>query len=347
VKAMKTTLQATPIVPKVTMEKPALPTVWLDTSIGIKLTKIKRGEKLQDIEVQRGTRLHKLIYDLVRAEKLLCPNGDMEEEYVAKRLDDDVHSMFVELSLGVSFRHRLGIFDNHVFKAMEAYVKNSPTIHIPSSTYFHSDPIRELEELRDQRFIVSVSPLKSPQILSNRARSKSAVACGWEKFRQELVQKGRTYEEQLEVEHRGHWGGMAENVRRFEASMLSGTYDFDAFMAAQGPFLYRRVWKEMGGQPLDWLGVQTFLYSPHFIELPIPFVSSSLIADLVTGNEPIKESDSMDVELLSIGLPAAHYVVTDKRMALRIKQRRLDVRCGTEVYSMSTLDGLFAHLEKL
>jgi hypothetical protein len=336
-----------PIIPQITLEKPRLPTIWLDTSVGINLTKIKRGERLQDIEVLRGTRLHKLLYDLVRAEKLLCPNGDMEEEYVAERLDDEVHSMFVELSLGISFRHRLGIFDQHVFKAMDAYVKNSPTVHIPSSTYFHGDPIRELERLRDQRFIVSVGPLKIPRILRNRARSKSAIARSWEAFRQEFVQKGRTYEEQLAVEHGGQWGGMVENVRRFETSVLSGTHDFDAFMAAQGPLLYRKVWREMGGQPPDWPGVQMFFNSPHFIELPIPFVSSSLIADLITGNEPIKESDSMDVELLSIALPAAHYVVTDKRMMLRIKQRGLDARCGTQVYSMSTLEGLLAQLEGL
>ena len=55
----------------------------------------------------------------------------------------------------------------------------------------------------------------------------------------------------------------------------------------------------------------------------------------------------MDVQLLSVALPASHYVVTDHRMELRIKRRGLDVRSGTEVFSMSTQDGLFAHLEKL
>ena len=53
------------------------------------------------------------------------------------------------------------------------------------------------------------------------------------------------------------------------------------------------------------------------------------------------------VQLLSVALPASHFIVTDHRMELRIKRRGLDVRCGTDVYSMSTLDGLFAQLEKL
>ncbi len=60
----------------VTLEKPALPTLWLDTSVVIKLTKIKRGEALQPIEVERGTRLQKFVFDLVGAGKLLCPESD-------------------------------------------------------------------------------------------------------------------------------------------------------------------------------------------------------------------------------------------------------------------------------
>src|SRR5438445_6496525 len=116
--------------PIVNFEKPALPTLWIDTSVVIKLTKIKRGEALQEIEVQRGARLHELVFELVRGGKLLCPESDQEEEYVAQRLDDAVHSMFASLSLGVSLAHRQGIFDQHVFKGMEAYAKNSDTIYL-------------------------------------------------------------------------------------------------------------------------------------------------------------------------------------------------------------------------
>lgn len=40
--------------PKVICEKPKLPTLWLDTSVIIKLTKVERGEKLQQIEASQG-----------------------------------------------------------------------------------------------------------------------------------------------------------------------------------------------------------------------------------------------------------------------------------------------------
>ena len=40
-------------------------------------------------------------------------------------------------------------------------------------------------------------------------------------------------------------------------------------------------------------------------------------------------------------------VLADRRMELRIKQLGLDRKCGTSVYSMSTIEGLFAELERL
>jgi hypothetical protein len=55
----------------------------------------------------------------------------------------------------------------------------------------------------------------------------------------------------------------------------------------------------------------------------------------------------MDVGLLSIAIPACHFVVTDKRQCDRIKRRGIDKEWGTEVYSMSDIEGLFERLEKL
>jgi len=145
----------------------------------------------------------------------LCPQSDQEEEYAGTRLDDDVQSMFASLSLGISFAHRQGIFDKHVFKGMEAYSKKSETIDLPSSTYFHGDPVRRLEEARRERFIVSLGPSKSPEILSRIANAKASVRYQWEQLRQELVAKRHPYENQLETEQRGYWQGMEENIRKF------------------------------------------------------------------------------------------------------------------------------------
>src|SRR5260370_814812 len=186
-----------PATPTVNLQKPALPTLWVDTSVVIKITKVERGEALQDVEVKRCKRLRDLVRGLVHDGKRLCPESDQEEEYVAQRLDDDVHGMFASLSLGISMAHRLGIQDSHTFRGMKAYAKGSATIELPSSTYFHGDPVRELEEVRKGRFFVSLGLTKSPEILRRRAEAKADVGRKWEDLLQKLVAARPTSEKQL------------------------------------------------------------------------------------------------------------------------------------------------------
>lgn len=54
--------------------------LWLDTSVGIMLAKLEKGEKLQEIEQQRGARLKATLKKLVLGGKLICPEGDQGEE---------------------------------------------------------------------------------------------------------------------------------------------------------------------------------------------------------------------------------------------------------------------------
>src|SRR5215469_301636 len=333
--------------PTVTIEKPAIPTLWLDTSVVIKLTKIKRGEALQAVEVARGKKLLELIFRLVGDGELLCPQSDQEEEYAGERLDKDVHGMFSQLSHGISLIHRQGILDDHIFKGMESYIKGSDTIHLPCSSYFHQDPVRQLAQARDRRFIISVGPLKSPEILERRAKAKEEIGLRWEELRKEYVAKGQTFEQQVELEKHGHLDGLLELLRKFQASMLAGKYDFWDFMGAEGPLLYRRAWDDLGGQPQGLQGVDRFFRSSYFSELPIPFIGCQLGAELLTGNEPIASGDPMDVNLLAVALPAAHYAVTDRRMELRIKKLGLDKKYQVQVFSMSGIDGLFVELQNL
>jgi transposase len=80
---------------------------------------------------------------------------------------------------------------------------------------------------------------------------------------------------------------------------------------------------------------------------PIARIHAQIGADLLTGNQPILSGDMMDVELLSVAVPVSHFVLTDKKMADRIKCLGIDKEWKTEVFSMSEVDGLFERLEAL
>lgn len=333
--------------PKVVCEKPKLPALWLDTSVIIKLTKVERGEKLQPVEVDRLTRLRTLVQELVPAGKLIFPQSDQEEEYVAKRLDPEIHRDFLGLSLGINMKHRQGIFDWQAQLGMEAYVKGADTITIGVDAFFHGDPVEELEQARQQRIVIGGHPIRLPEILARRDAANVKVLEIWEQLRQEFVAKKRTYEEQLEPERCGYADAMAYKVEEWEKKLTTGVPDFWAFMDVEGFLMFRVVWKDLGGKPDGLEGLHKYFCSDYHNSLPTPKIGNQLGADLLTGNALIQSGDVMDVGLLSVAIPACHYVVTDRRQCERIKRRGIDKEWETEVYSMSDIDDLFQQLEKL
>ncbi len=335
-------------VPKVASEKPAVPTLWLDTSVVIKLTKIARGEALQPIEVERLTHLKELVQELGGNGRLLCPEADQEEEYVAERLDKEVHGDFMVLSLGIGLRHRQGVFDYQAQLGMKAYVQQADTIKVPLDAYFHSDPVEELEVARKRSLVIGASLFKNSEILVRRTVAKAEVHKMWEGLRQEFIAEKRTYEQQLKEEQRGYADALAQKVKEFEQKIRSGIApDFWEFMGVQGFLMFKIYWRELGGKPPGLEGVHKYFCSSYFNNMPVARIREQLGADLLTGNQPILPGDMMDVELLSVAVPVSHFVLTDKKMSDRIKRRGINTDWGTEVYSMSEIDGLFERLEAL
>lgn len=333
--------------PKVTCEKPDLPALWLDTSVIIKLKKVERGEKLRQIEIDRLVRLRALVEELVPAGKLILPQSDQEEEYAAKRLDSEIHRDFVGLSLGVRMKHRQAIFDWQAQLGMEAYANGADTITVGIDAFFYSNPVEELEQARQRGILFGTNPIRSPETLARRDAARDEAFGAWEHLRREFTTMKRSYVEQLETEQRGYADAMAYKVDQWEKKLATGVPDFSAFMDVQGFLMFRSIWNDFGGKPDGLEGLHQYFCSNYHNNLPTPRIMNQLGADLLTGNAVIQPGDVMDVGLLSIAIPACHYVVADKRQCERIKRRGIDEAWGTKIYAMSNIDDLFQQLQKL
>lgn len=76
-------------------------------------------------------------------------------------------------------------------------------------------------------------------------------------------------------------------------------------------------------------------------------VGAGFQANMAGSSRTSFPSDPMDVDLLSVALPVSDFVLTDRRMELRVKKLELDKKCSVKIYSMSSIDDLFAALEQL
>src|ERR1700722_12871245 len=188
-------------IPKVIAEKPKLPTLWVDTAIGIKLAKVQEGEAILEIEKRRMVKLKELVVKLARACKLLCPEGDQEFEYWNTRLDQNISKELATLSRGIRMRPHQAVHDSQVFAAMGAHVRGEGELQLPAEIYFHNEPVSELRRISQQKVFVSVSGLPK-MLLQMNDETRKGMYTHSEKLRCENNAKGRTYPEQFALEQR-------------------------------------------------------------------------------------------------------------------------------------------------
>jgi hypothetical protein len=289
-----------------------------------------------------------IVVKLIQEGKLLCPEADQREEYEGRLLDKATTRIFDELSGGIQLRHRQEVTFTHTALAMKAFVEQAETFTIPVDTYFDQDPVRELARLRQEAFRVGVRLQSSAELLQ---REKTTKTEGWdelEKQRQQLVTQRQTYKGQLAVEQDGQAEATLEMVRRFNTRVQQGSLGFWESMEIENYLIYQRRWETTGGKPSGLEGLCNFFRSAYYRNLPAAKIASQLYADILTAKQqPVKPSDSMDIRLLSVAIPVAHYVFTDKNMESRIKDRKIDQEWGTRVFSVRTVKDLLTQLENL
>lgn len=239
-----------------------------------------------------------------------------------------------------------GVHDVQTFRAMRAYVSGDLQLELPAEIYFSQDPVRELRRVTAQSIFVSVHGLP-PMLLGMNNETRRDMRTHCESLRQKNVAKGRTYDEQFALEQRSFINSMADFARSFSKKVLSGKFEFWEYFALDGYERYFQEWHRLTGKLSDWEGLGGFFTSETFYQLPIVRISSQLYAKLVTDSRPIEPGDSMDVKHLSMAIPMAHFVLTDRKMANRIIGLGIDREWNAKVFCESTVEDLFAEFEKI
>jgi len=138
--------------------------------------------------------------------------------------------------------------------------------------------------------------------------------------------------------------GVERTWRTFLVNAVGRKLDFENGLAAQGVSQYLSWWGDLGGDPRRMF---EFMLSDFVTSLPLIRIKAQLFAKMVTSNDTVQSGDVGDARLLSTAIPLVHFVLTDKRIERRIKELGIDRDWNTRVFSMSTIDGLFADLEGL
>jgi hypothetical protein len=329
---------------RVQVERPQTPTIWIDTSIVIKLWKIGRGENIPQQDVKRVRRLAEVVGQKVRERKLLCLETHQRTEFPG-RAELDILKEFRGLTFGVDLRSELTVREFQTEVAMRAFLAGEREVRLPLRVFFDGAPEAQIEQVVRSGWLITALMPTAEELVAHRAEKKTELRGGLEALRKKLVAEGVTYEAQLEAERSGLLKAGIALFDRWVEALSSGeqpsVWDMLGSTALASPM---RAWQELGGPP-RLLG--RFLTSRYLHALPLPKIETQLFARLVTGNEVIQSGDEGDVGHLSLVLPVARFVVTDKAMERRVKELGLDREWGAEVYSLSSSEALLARLEGL
>ena len=332
---------------KITIEKSAIPILWLDTAVLIKMAKQRTGEQIGEPDASRVATLYETIYRLTRQQRLLCPAGDQREEYeLGDRLVEAIQDLQDQLSLGIEFQHRQGVEDAQIPKAIRDYIEGVQAIQLSYRDGFLEDPVPEAQRLGD--FYIVVPRASSREMIDRRRATGKVVRVEWEKLRAQNVADKVPFEMQREREYAGALEGHVHHLRRLAQRQAAGQDPTpDEFLAAQIIGTYLAVWKRRGGQPPELEGLEQFFRSPQFRDLPAQELQANVLAKLLTSPNPIQSGDSMDVQMLSTVLPFCDLIVTDQKMKTILCDLGADRRYQVQIFALRDYDALMQALSEV
>jgi hypothetical protein len=326
----------------VAVQRPALPLLWLDTSILIGASRRERGAA-KGIDPRVGD-LIDAVQEKLGAGKLLCLESDQVSEVEGHPSAEEIRLALRRLTWGVRALTAPEVEGEQVFRAMRAYLKGSAHIALPWSSFLELDPgVRSAAVQKDGWFITASHDMPDDERQEAR-RAKLAKLSDLEELRQKNMAAGRRFSEQLEIEQRGTWDTLVSLHGRFLAEYYSPNPDWLRISAGSPLLDALEQWRSLGGIPSD---LPKFFASEHFLSLPHNHIRDRLLAEILTAPRPVSKSDSMDVSHMSVALPIATWIVTEKSLAHRVRQLKLDAHWGAEVYSLRTVQHLLETLTGL
>lgn len=330
--------------------KPPIPIIFIDTFFFIDLIANRHRDKKSSYFTQE-LELIDLIEKLTRERKLLCPQGDQDEEYeLGLKYEDEIRQAQVRLSLGISAMYHYGVYKYQSQVAISAYLKKEKEVVYDYRSLFQREPLKELEEALAQRFIVSVHLPKSKSFLDSERKTKKELAEEFEKNRRDKIKSGTKFKEAYRRELLGKLEAIIHSMQtaipKLANQLLVSEAENNGLMVLGD---YLSYISHYSGKEATLKDVVEFLSSEYYASIPFISTQSKLYASLLTQQNSVKDSDNFDFQQASQILPFSTYFLTDSSLKHRFISNplSLDKEYNVKIYSMKDIRDLIKDLNRL
>jgi len=331
------------------IEKSRIAIIWLDSSIIIKLAKLKNGRQLNPVDTDRLNRLYDVLSERVHNARLICPIAHQREEYEPKDMAEDCFRMQQELSMGAQFLAAENIQFIQFRQAIEARNQRKRQVNVSYRDAFPCDPVILIKTGR----FIPARYVTTPELsIYQMARMKNWGNQELERLRTENVTNGTTFEDQLAVEHTS----ISQVLRKVEEDWQrlrrqgippgpDGIWQFLTVCSQRlnlsVPFA---ILADLAGGNDNF---ESFLRSNDFRSVPHVDIGCKLFAYLVTRNTPIRTGDAMDVQQLSVVIPYCDIVLVDNDMKDALGKHDICQKYRCRAYTMRDLATLETYIGQL
>lgn len=330
--------------------KPPIPIIFLDTFFFIDLIK-NRHQKVKSPYYQEQENLINIIKDLTKQKKLLCPQGDQEEEYELGSLyTNEIKKEQSLLSYGISTTYHWGVQRHQTHTAMRAYINGDKTVLYDYNSLFSTNPIKELEQALSNEFIVSVISNPKNDTLSKRRKTKKELALEFERLRQEKISIGTNFKKAVSDEKLAIINVINYTFKKTFPKMLNNQplteEDLNGWMTI-GDLL--SPFSHYANKEATISDIVKFIMSDYYQTIPYLDIQSNLYGSLLTQKNIVKDGDNFDFEQASQMIPFADYYLTDCSLKHRLITNPLayDKKFGVKIYSIKEINILVDDILKL
>lgn len=171
--------------------KPAIPIIWIDSSILINMAKASVGE-LSERDQERIVPLQAKLESLVKNQKAICPASEqLEEVEFGARLVNVCESIMSGLSLGITTKSSDGIKKRQIVRGMEACAGREMLVEFLYDDLFDEDPIELVAN--QPEYIVYLQNASPKWLIDWGVRNKESVHQQVESLRRDNTRIGITF----------------------------------------------------------------------------------------------------------------------------------------------------------
>lgn len=303
---------------KISIKKPPMPILWLDTWCILELeSKLNRGSFREKLWAEEITELIKL---LTKQKKLLCPEADQGLEIELsnnKKIVKNAQRILAQLSLGISLHFHATVQNLQTRLMMKAVINNNDVI-FDWKDLFSENPIKIID--RNDKFIISVVSNPPKKQIGKTLKMYKSISSEWERLRKSARKSKQDYETTLDLEYGGRANAMMHIMALLAVKKIYNKRITVHDLLTADELIGKPLtwWEQYSGNRDSLLDVLKFYKSEEYRNIPTVNIGTRLLAELACGNEIIKPSDVMDIHHISTIMPYAEYMVVDNRMRNRV-----------------------------